>query len=149
MSADSARESADIRIVLEREFNAPPRRVWQAWTQAEVLSGWFCPPGVDVTAAAIDARPGGSYDIAMRAADGATHRVAGRYTEVIPETRLAFTWAWTSTPERESHVTVELEATATGTRLTLTHARFADDHAAASHRDGWRGSFDKLAAHLG
>ena len=42
--------------------------------------------------------------------DGEYHEVTGVYREMVPNQRLAFSWAWHSTPERESQVTVSLEA---------------------------------------
>ena len=68
-----------------------------------------------------DARVGGRYRIVMRAPDGEEHDVERDvYREVVPNEKLVFTWAWQSTPERESLVTVELKPDGDGTLLTLT-----------------------------
>ena len=56
-----------------------------------------------------DARVGGRYRIVMRTSDGEEHDVSGVYREVVPNEKLVFTWAWRSTPERESLVTVMLK----------------------------------------
>src|SRR4026207_2435239 len=47
---------------------------------------------------------------------GARHEVGGVYREVVPDTRLVFTWAWHSTPERESLVAVTIAAGGGGGR---------------------------------
>jgi hypothetical protein len=51
--------------------------------------------------------------------------------------RLVFTWAWHSTPERESVVTVTLIRDAAGTLLTLRHEQFFDQKARDGHERGW------------
>jgi uncharacterized protein YndB with AHSA1/START domain len=49
----------------------------------------------------IDARIGGHYRVSFKMQDGEHHEVAGVYREMVPNQRLAFSWAWHSTPERE------------------------------------------------
>ena len=57
-----------------------------------------------------DVRVGGRYRIVVRTPDGEEHDVSGVYREVVPNEKLVFTWAWRSTPERESLVTIALKA---------------------------------------
>jgi len=91
-----------------------------------------------------DVRVGGRYRIAMRAPDGEIHDVSGVYREVVPNEKLVFTWAWRSTPERESLVTVQLKPDGEGTLLTLLHEQFFDEPARDRHQVGWAGTLDKL-----
>ena len=60
--------------------------------------------------------------------------------------RLAFTWAWHRTPERESLVTLRHEGDGGGTLLTLTHEKFFDEAARDRHRSGWADALGKLEA---
>ncbi len=102
-------------------------------------------PGEIVTVRAeSDPRKGGQYLILMRSPNGEPHDVGGVYREVIANEKLVFTWAWQSTPERESLVTVLLKPDGEGTLLTLTHEQFADEAARDGHRAGWTGALDKL-----
>ena len=59
-------------------------------------------------------------------------------------TRLVFSWAWQSTPERESQVTIDLKRDNDGTILTLTHEQFFDEKARDGHRGGWGMALDRL-----
>ena len=77
-------------------------------------------------------------------ADGDEHDVSGVYREVVPNEKLVFTWAWKSTPERESLVTVLFKPDGDGTLLTLTHEQFFDEDARDRHQHGWTGALDKL-----
>jgi len=99
----------------------------------------------DVT---MDPRPGGAYRIVMRAPDGESHCVNGVFRDVVPGRKLVYTWAWASTPERESLVTVEFAPADGGTELVLTHSRFADSDARDRHLGGWTGGIGRLERYL-
>jgi uncharacterized protein YndB with AHSA1/START domain len=91
-----------------------------------------------------DPRIGGRYRWVMQAPDGEIHDVSGVYREVVPNEKLVFTWAWKSTPERESLVTVLIKPDGDGSLLTLTHERFFDEAARDRHQGGWSSALDKL-----
>ena len=63
---------------------------------------------------------------------------------MVPNQKLVFTWAWHTTPERESQVTVTLRPDGGGTMLTLLHEKFFDQAAADGHTRGWTGTLEKL-----
>jgi uncharacterized protein YndB with AHSA1/START domain len=137
-------------LTVERTLRAKPQQVWQAWTQAEALKQWFAPADAfKVEAAEVDVRVGGRYRIVMTAPDGEVHDVSGVYREVVPNERLVFTWAWRTTPERESLVTVTLRPAGTGTELTLKHEQLFDEGARDHHREGWIALLGRLEASLG
>jgi uncharacterized protein YndB with AHSA1/START domain len=91
-----------------------------------------------------DARAGGHFHWVMQASSGEIHDVSGTYREFVPDQKLVFTWAWKSTPERQSLVTVLVKPDGDGTLLTLTHEQFFDAEARDRHQYGWNGSLDKL-----
>jgi uncharacterized protein YndB with AHSA1/START domain len=131
-------------LTLKRHLKAPPEKVYGAWTDPEKLARWFGPGKVEPLHVEADVRVGGRYRIVMRSPDGEEHDVSGVYREVTPNQKLVFTWAWRSTPERESLVTVLLRGDGDGTMLTLTHEQFFDEPARDRHRSGWIGCLDKL-----
>ena len=57
---------------------------------------------------------------------------------------IVFTWAWKSTPGRESLVTVAFKSDGTGTLITLMHEQFFDEDARDRHQHGWNGAIKKL-----
>jgi uncharacterized protein YndB with AHSA1/START domain len=131
-------------LTLKRRFNAPRAKVFAAWTDPEKMKQWMGPEGVQGISCEIDARAGGSYRLVMRAPNGDEHDVSGVYREVVPNEKLVFTWAWKSSPDRQSLVTVLLKADGDGTLLTLTHEQFFDESARDHHQHGWTGSLNKL-----
>ena len=136
-------------LEITRRYEAPPERVWQAWTDPRALSRWFGPgePG-SVSQADLDVRPGGHYTIAFRTPDGEEHRVTGRYETVDAPRRLAFSWAWQSTPGRVSFVALEFAADGAGTLMRFRHDRFHDPAARVDHERGWTATLGKLGAVL-
>ena len=136
-------------LKITRTYAAPREKVFRAWTDSEVMKKWFAPSNdFTVPEVQVDAKVGGRYRIVMRSPDGEYHRVGGVYREVLPPQKLVFTWAWESTPERESLVTIELKDLGKTTELVLTHERFADEEARDKHQQGWNGCLNRLAGFL-
>ena len=138
-----------IRLEVRRTLAAPVATVYAAWTDPGQVSQWMAPSDdFGPTEASMDVRVGGRYRIVMRGPDGELHRVGGLYQEVVPQRRLVYTWAWESTPERESRVTVEFRPTGSGTELVLTHDRFFDAEARDKHAHGWQGCLGRFERYL-
>ncbi len=131
-------------LTLKRHLNAAPEKVYDAWTDPEKITQWFGPGEIVVRQAETDARVGGAFRILMQSPDGEDYDVSGIYREVVPNETLVFTWAWRSTPERESLVTVSIKPDGDGSLLTLTHEQFFDETARDHHKQGWTGCLDKL-----
>jgi uncharacterized protein YndB with AHSA1/START domain len=113
------------------------------------LIKWFGPQETEsVVLAEVDVRVGGRYHIAFVTSDGERHDVSGVYREVVRNRKLAFTWAWRTTPERQSLVTVDLQPAGSGTRLHFRHEQFFDEIARDNHQRGWAGTFKKLDGYL-
>ena len=131
-------------LTLKRRFNAPPEKVYAAWTEPEKVARWFGPDAGGIVRAEIDVRTGGRFTVVFHTQDGEEHHVSGAYREVVPNEKLVFTWAWRSTPERESLVTILITPDCGGSLLTLIHEQFFDEAARDRHELGWTGSLDKL-----
>ena len=135
-----------IYLTLHRMIDAPVEAVYGAWTEPDMLRRWLAPGNATVVRAVAEVAVGGTFLVEMRGADGRRWLTRGFYREVVPHRRLVHTWRWEGS-EVETLVTVAFEPDpAGGTRLTLTHARFADDEARDEHERGWSGCLAKLAA---
>jgi len=141
-------------LTLKRRIKAAPEKVYAAWTDPEKLKQWFGPDEGKVVSAKTDLRVGGGFRIVFHTMDGEQHDVSGIYSEVEPNRKLAFSWAWRTMPERESRLTLtfkrESRLTLTfkpdgdATLFTLFHEQFADQAARDGHEQGWNGALDKL-----
>ena len=135
-----------IYLTLHRVIGAPVEAVYAAWTEPEMLSRWLAPGNATVVRAVAEVAVGGTFLVEMRGADGRRWLTRGQYREVVPNRRLVHTWRWEGS-EVETLVTVEFEPESAGrTRLTLTHARFAEDEARDEHVRGWIGCLARLEA---
>ena len=136
-------------LTLKRHYAAPIEKVYRAWTDPEALKRWFGPSDDGrILVAETNLKVGGRYRIVMEMADGEQHRVGGIYREVVPNEKLTFTWAWESTPERESLVTIKLKKAGGGTDMTLTHEQFFDEAARDRHEHGWTGTLERLGRYV-
>ena len=133
-------------LTLTRRLRARPEKVYAAWTQAAQLAQWFGPPNMRPAsvAAELDVRVGGRFRLSFVRDDGEYFEAGGIYREVVLNEKLVFTWAWHSTPERDSLVTITLKPDAAGTLMVFHHAQFADEAARDNHQRGWTSFLDKL-----
>jgi uncharacterized protein YndB with AHSA1/START domain len=135
-------------LTIKRRFNAPAEKVFAAWTDPQKLKRWMGPGEIVAVVAEADPRVGGRYHIMMQRPGDEQHDVSGIYREVVPNEKLVFTWAWKTTPERESLVTVTFKKDGEGTIMTFKHEQFFDEQARDRHQSGWSSSFEKLENYL-
>ena len=161
-------ESLCKPFVISREFNAPRKLVWQAWTERERLMQWFGPKGFTMPTAKLDFRPGGSFHYAMRSPDSKEMWGKFVYREIVaPEkivlvnsfsdekgglTRHPFSPAWplemlteTTFVERDGKTRITIK----WTPLNATdEERRAFDDARDGMTQGWTGTFEQLDEYL-
>jgi uncharacterized protein YndB with AHSA1/START domain len=137
--------SGDKTLRLERTFRAPAEAVFEAWTSEEVLRRWWqAERGWETTAAEVDLRVGGAVRVVMYDPErGVEHGGGGRYTEIEPPTRLAFTWIWDG-DTRRTLIEVDFEEADGATTVRFTHSGLWDEAAVRSHEGGWSNIFDSL-----
>lgn len=139
-----------LALELDRWFAAPIERVFEAFTDPELLRRWWGPRGFTFEEIDFPAAVGESYRVALRAPDGSRFAHVGRFHEVTPPTRLSYSWEWIEGPLQRGETLVELtfRAERGGTRVALKHSGFADVASRDAHR-GWPESFDRLTHWLG
>ena len=118
---------SDREVVVRRIFDAPARIVWDAWTRAEVFRQWWVPrsSGLKLQSFEQDVRVGGGYRVVFDLGDSRTMAFFGKYLEVVPASRLA----WTNEESEDGAVTtVTFEEKDGKTHLTLSE-RYASKEA--------------------
>ena len=135
-------------LSLTRNFPVAPEIIWRAWTDPQAMKHWFGPDAGGVSFAQTDVRVGGRFHIIFSTLDGEQHDVSGIYQEVRRARKLVFTWAWKSTPERESLVTLTFRPSGGGTEFNMLHQQFFDVAARDRHEYGWTGALAKLDSFL-
>ncbi|WP_435974752.1 SRPBCC domain-containing protein [Streptomyces sp. Qhu_M48] len=145
---------ADRELVVTRTFDAPPARVWRAWTEPEHVREWYGVSALTTTVVEIDLRVGGAWRWGQTAPDGQEIVFSGTYEEVVPVERLDYTEVFEQMADSGAvRVTLTFDATPDGgTALTSTSywlSNEARDQAlAAGMEAGVREQYDRLAEHL-
>lgn len=107
---------------LTRLIQAPPARVFQAFTDPEHLQKWWGPERFTTPRCLWNAEPEGELDLHLRAPDGQIFPMGGRMLDVEVDRRLVFlTWPLDAQgrPRFEVRTTVVLDPDGPHTRLTL------------------------------
>ena len=120
----------DTQILITREFDAPARLVYRAWTEPELVRRWWSGDRGEVTSAEIDLRVGGTWRYVMTANAGFEVAFHGEYRELVPAERVVSTEVFEGMPDAEALSTVTF--TEADGRTTL---RILVEHSSQEHRD--------------
>lgn len=130
---------------IERTFQAPAERVFDAFTNPEVMRRWFhAEHHWETTEAEADVRVGGAVRVVMLNTDkDEEYGGGGVYTEIDRPRRLVFTWLWDDNPT-STLIEIEFDEADGATAVRFTHSGLWDDEAVRSHEDGWTRCFENL-----
>lgn len=150
MDSDNGDSAQNPVLLLERTYDAPPERVFAAWTEPDLLRQWWGPPGSVVNFVEVDLRVGGRYRLGIQRGPHTTLYVGGVYEAIQPPFKLVFTWRWENAEMDvgASLVTIELQPNGHKTDLRLTHEQLPTEEARRSHAEGWTGILQKLHSFL-
>ena len=141
---------AERELVVTRLFDAPRDLVYKTWTDPRQALRWWGSETSPATHVQIDLRPGGAWSGRLRAhADGRESRQMGILHEVIPPSRLMFTFAWDEDGQRglETLVTVTFAAeTALQTRVTVHQRPFKSRRDRDENVAEWAQALDRFEA---
>jgi uncharacterized protein YndB with AHSA1/START domain len=126
-------------LVVRREVQiaAPPSTVFAFLTDPDKILRWM---GTEAT---VEPHSGGLYLVNV---SGNVAR--GRFTEVIPVHRLAYSFGWDGrekTPPGSGLIEIDLIDEGEGTLLRMTHSGLPDAEACVSHEQGWAHYLGRLA----
>jgi len=127
-------------FVVRREVQiaAPQATVFAFLTDPEKILRWM---GTEAT---VEPHLDGLYQVNVTGRDVAQ----GRFTEVIPVHRLAYSFGWQEgkkVPPGSSLIEIDLIEQAGGTLLRMTHSGLPDAETAAAHDKGWTHYLGRLA----
>lgn len=101
-------------VIIEREYDAPVNKVWEAITDKQKMKEWY----FDFS----DFKAEVGFEFTWEGDDGQKKWLhAGKITEVVPGKKLSYTWKYPGYAG-ESLLTFELFPVGNKTRLKLTHS---------------------------
>ncbi len=109
----------DTQILITREFAAPARLVYQAWTTPELIKRWWSANRGTVTLAEVDLRVGGKWRFVMVTEDGFEVGFHGEYRELVENQRIVSTEVYEGMPEGEAVNTMTFTEVAGRTTLKI------------------------------
>jgi uncharacterized protein YndB with AHSA1/START domain len=143
-------------LTIARFIQAPPAKVWKAWSTPEHLAKWWIPAPIECQVVTLDLRPGGGFETRMREGHGEFRpHVEACFLEVVPEARLIFTTTLTegwrpAEPWLALTAIITFSAEGSGTRYAahVLHRNAADarKHEEMGFQEGWGTTIDQLAA---
>jgi uncharacterized protein YndB with AHSA1/START domain len=122
----------------EVQIAAPPATVFAFLTDPEKILRWM---GTEATA---EPHLDGLYLVNVTGRNIAE----GRFTEVIPVHRLAYSFGWQGhekVPPGSSLIEIDLIERADGTLLRMTHSGLPDAETCVAHEEGWAHYLGRLA----
>jgi uncharacterized protein YndB with AHSA1/START domain len=127
-----------LTVRREVQIAAPPATVFAFLTDPEKILRWM---GTEAT---VEPRLDGLYLVSVTG--NATAQ--GRFTEVIPVHRLAYSFGWQEIekmPPGSSLIEIDLIDREGGTLLRMTHSGLPDAELCASHEQGWTHYLGRLS----
>ena len=83
-------------VSFERVYDAPVSRVWEAWTNPEMLKQWWGPDNVSIPECEVNLTVGGTFYIVMEAGEamgsykGTQWPMEAEFTVIEPNAKLAY-----------------------------------------------------------
>lgn len=140
----------ELKIV--RVYDAPVRRVWEAWTDPAQAAQWWGPRGFTITTHTKDLRPGGHWHYTMHGPDGTDYPNQTHYFEVEECAKLVYDHGASADRPPLFRVTVLFSESDGKTTMDMTMA-LATPEAAQEIRKfikqaGGNATWDRLAEYL-
>src|SRR5687767_6631182 len=89
----------ETQILITREFEAPPRLVYEAYTTPELIKRWWSGDRGEVMTVDVDLRVGGTWRYVMTANEGFEVAFHGEFREIVPNERIVSTEVFEGAPE--------------------------------------------------
>jgi uncharacterized protein YndB with AHSA1/START domain len=140
-------------LFLERVIDAPAHKVFQAWTDPEMMKQWFVPRPWTIASVENEVRPGGKSLVVMRSPEGQEFPNPGVFLEVVPNQRLVFTDAFIEAwqPSEKAFMVAEVGFEDLGGKTRYTaHVRHwsvedREAHEKMGFHEGWAKVTEQLA----
>jgi len=138
--------SGGLVLVMQKVFKVGRERLFDAWTQPELMRQWFhARESWTTPVAEADLKVGGAWKVHMQSDDGHVHPALGKYLEIDRPNKLVFTWHPYGDTSVETVVTLRFKGLPDGTtELTLTHEGLRNEKEKADHTGGWTGCLQSL-----
>ncbi len=136
--------SNEHALEVSKIINADKASIFKALTDNSIMEKWFF-AGPDGWSATVDAEvtAGGTFKIDMHSEEE-TYSHHGKYTEVVVNEKIVFTW--NSQSVSDTVVTITLTNVEGGVEVKLVHDFMPNEEMKTNHTNGWKAILERLAA---
>jgi uncharacterized protein YndB with AHSA1/START domain len=146
------RKTHHATIVIERTFDAPVTRVFEAWADIGAKARWFCgtPGQWKETDRRMDFRAGGKEHLSGKWTNGTVTAFDCIYHEIVPDARIVYSYDMRINGKHisVSLATVEFRSVGRSTGLVFTEQLVNlddfEDHGGRGRKEGTNKQFDQL-----
>lgn len=134
-------------VKLHRVLEAPPERVFRAFTTPDALVKWMPPDGFTAAIQSYDLKVGSGFRMSFtNFTNGQSHSFGGKYLEIVPNEKLRYTDAFDDPNlPGEMQITITFRAVGCGTELEIVQAGIPEVIPVEMCHLGWQESLTLLA----
>jgi uncharacterized protein YndB with AHSA1/START domain len=145
-NSTTVERKSESELIVRRTFDAPARLLFEAWTKPELLLQWWAPKstGMSLLSCEADVRVGGRYRFEFGRGTSEPMAFFGRYVEVTPYSRLA----WTNDESDDGALTTVTFEESDGKTLLVLHERYPSKEALDGAIIGMEGGMSETFGQL-
>ncbi len=143
-NSDSRKVDSDLKAVVSRTLNFSVSKVFEAWTNPQLMNRWFNSAGHTLGRASSNLKVGGKFFMDYQKKSGDLLRIYGEYKEIKPLEKLVFTWIednhideFSFHRQYESLVTVSFRDLGTKTEIEVIHSQLSSADLMKDFEEGW------------
>ena len=132
-------------LVIKRVFNCSKRALFDAWSQAHLMSRWFFAAPSKVKDSSVECQfcVGGQWSVTMYFEDGSQSSLHGVYKTINRYSEITFSWNSSIATDGEVKLFFR-ELSANRAELKLVHSNFPSEESRKMHNKGWDGCLGNL-----
>lgn len=142
-------ENNDLKVTVSKEFNTPVEKLYNAWTQPELLKQWWKPMDKNLTEVINDLHEDG---IVKYIFEDNSLVIEGKYIEVRENEKLVYSWNWQLPKDDVKDSSYKLTISFSGkddtSNINVLQENFENEEGTLPHKQGWEKGLNDLKEFL-
>ncbi len=142
-------ENNDLKVTVSKEFNTPVEKLYNAWTQPELLKQWWKPMDKNLTEVINDLHEDG---IVKYVFEDNSLVIEGKYIEVRENEKLVYSWNWQLPKDDVKDSSYKLTISFSGkddtSNINVLQENFENEEGTLPHKQGWEKGLNDLKEFL-
>lgn len=134
-------------LTIEKEFNAPLKMVWEAWSQPEHIGKWWGPKGMETKVIEHEFKVGGHWKYVMQMPNGGEFITEGIYSQIVEHEKIVSSADFKPMTEGVE-IQALFEADGDKTKFTFNVVHPTEEYCKQQEQmgfyNGWGSTFERL-----